>query len=136
MINYLPDYEALPQLLCDYLHYIDAIKNRSQKTVFEYSLNLREFIVFVAIDKKLTDKNNPDIRFCDTEFFKNITLNDAYKFLSYCKNEKKNKKNNIREFYGNGGSDCCHSFYSAHMARRLYFAWKSHRSTQRVWEIS
>lgn len=90
MINYLPDYDALPELLCDYLHYIDAVKNRSQKTVFEYSLNLREFISFVAVDKNFTDKKNPDIRFCDVEFFKNISLNDAYKYLSYCKNDKLN----------------------------------------------
>ena len=90
MINYLPDYEALPELVCDYLHYIDAVKNRSQKTVFEYSLNLREFISYVAVDKKFTDEKNPDIRFCDVEFFKNISLNDAYKYLSYCKNEKLN----------------------------------------------
>lgn len=90
MINYIPDYDALPQLVCDYLHYIDAIKNRSQKTVFEYSLNLREFITFVAVEKKVTEKINPDIRFCDVEFFRNMTLNDAYKFLSYCKNEKMN----------------------------------------------
>ena len=90
MINYLPDYDALPELLCDYLHYIDAVKNRSQKTVFEYSLNLREFISFVAVDKNLTDEKNPDIRFCDVEFFKNISLNDAYKYLSYCKNDKLN----------------------------------------------
>lgn len=90
MINYIPDYEALPLLVCDYLHYIDAIKNRSQKTVFEYSLNLREFIIFVAADKKIIDLSNPDIRICDVEFFKNVTLNDAYKYLSYCKNEKNN----------------------------------------------
>lgn len=90
MINYMPDYDALPELLCDYLHYIDAVKNRSQKTVFEYSLNLREFISFVAVDKNFTDEKNPDIRFCDVEFFKNISLNDAYKFLSYCKNDKLN----------------------------------------------
>lgn len=90
MINYLPDYDALPELVCDYLHYIDAVKNRSQKTVFEYSLNLREFISYVAVDKKFTDEKNPDIRFCDVEFFKNISLNDAYKYLSYCKNEKLN----------------------------------------------
>lgn len=86
----MPDYDALPELLCDYLHYIDAVKNRSQKTVFEYSLNLREFISFVAVDKNFTDEKNPDIRFCDVEFFKNISLNDAYKFLSYCKNDKLN----------------------------------------------
>ena len=106
MINYLPDYEALPALVCDYLHYIDAIKNRSQKTVFEYSLNIKEFLVYVASDKKLCDMKNPDIRFLDADFFKNISLNDAYKYLSYCKNEKNNSPSTrsrktvaIRQFF-------------------------------------
>ncbi len=106
MINYTPDYEALPQLLCDYLHYIDAVKNRSQKTVFEYSLNLKEFITYIAVDKKITDSKKPDIRFLDAKFFENVTLNDAYKYLSYCKNEKNNSPSTrsrkvvaIRQFF-------------------------------------
>ena len=90
MINYKPDYEALPDLVCDYLRYIDVIKNRSQKTVFEYSINLREFITFVLIDKKICDEKNLNLKLCDVEFFRNISLDDAYKYLSYCKNEKNN----------------------------------------------
>ncbi len=90
MINYKPDYEALPKLLCDYLLYIDAIKNRSQKTVFEYSINLREFLTYLVSEKKICDSDKIDIRICDENFFREITLGDAYQYLSYCKNEKNN----------------------------------------------
>ena len=102
MINYNPDYEVLPELVCEYLRYIDVMKNRSQKTVFEYSINLREFLTFVLNDK------NPDavLKNCDEEFFRNITLDDAYKYLSYCKNEKNNNASTrarkvvaIRQFF-------------------------------------
>lgn len=90
MINYKPDYDSLPQLVCDYLHYIDAVKNRSQKTVFEYSINLREFLSFLLVNKNICSKDNIDLRLCDEKFFNDITLNDAYMYISYCKNDKKN----------------------------------------------
>ncbi len=89
MINYIPDYEALPDLVCDYLRYIDVIKNRSQKTVFEYAINLREFTTFVVKDKT-QKKDYINLKKCDEDFFRNITLDDAYKYLSFCKNDKNN----------------------------------------------
>lgn len=90
-MNYKPDYESLPKLVCDYLRYIDTIKNRSEKTVFEYYLNIREFLTFILIDRKIcSDENHVVLRICDEEFFKSITLDDAYKFLSHCKNDKNN----------------------------------------------
>lgn len=89
-MNYKPDYESLPQLVCDYLMYIDVIKNRSQKTVFEYSINLREFISYLVIEKKLFNSDHIDLRICDESFFRSVTLSDAYQYLSYCKNEKQN----------------------------------------------
>lgn len=89
MINYIPDYEALPDLVCDYLRYIDVIKNRSQNTVFEYAINLREFITFIVKDKS-EDTDFINLKKCDEEFFKKITLDDAYKYLSFCKNDKNN----------------------------------------------
>ncbi|MCD7775214.1 MAG: tyrosine-type recombinase/integrase [Clostridiales bacterium] len=86
--------------------YIDVIKNRSQKTVFEYSLNLKEFISFILIDRNICTKENVDLRICDENFFKSVTLNDAYKFLSYCKNDKENSASTrarkvvaIRQFF-------------------------------------
>lgn len=106
MINYKPDYESLPKLVCDYLRYIDVIKNRSQKTVFEYSINLREFITFVLLDKKICTEKNLNLKLCDIEFFRKISLDDAYKYLSFCKNEKNNNSSTrarkvvaIRQFF-------------------------------------
>ncbi len=90
MINYKPDYEVFPELVCEYLRYIDVIKNRSEKTVFEYSINIHEFLSFIVKAKKLNNDKIIDIRICDADFFKNVTLDDAYKYLSYCKNEKNN----------------------------------------------
>ena len=106
MINYSPDYEALPDLVCEYLRYIDVIKNRSQKTVFEYSINLREFITFILLDKKICNEKNLNLKICDADFFRSILLEDAYKYLSYCKNEKNNNESTrarkvvtIRQFF-------------------------------------
>lgn len=90
MYNYKPNYEAFPQLLCDYLLYIDTVKNRAQKTVFEYSINLHEFLSFLVVEKKLCKPDKVDIRICDEKFFQNVSLSDAYQYLSYCKNEKNN----------------------------------------------
>lgn len=101
-----PDFGNLPPLLNDYLMYIDAIKNRSSKTVSEYALNLKEFITFILNDRNNSPDYKPDLTKCDEIFFKSITLNDAYKYLSYCKNNKKNsaatrsrKASAIRQFF-------------------------------------
>lgn len=90
MINYRPDYDNLPGLVCEYLRYIDVMKNRSQKTVFEYSINLREFITFILTDRNICTTDNINMNLCDELFFKSVTLDDAYKYLSYCKNDKNN----------------------------------------------
>lgn len=90
MTNYKPDYDLLPPLVNDYLLYMDVIKNRSKKTIFEYSINLREFLSYLVIEKNLCKKNNINIKICDDNFFKSVSLNDAYKYLSHCKNDKKN----------------------------------------------
>ena len=90
MINYRPDYDNLPVLACEYLRYIDVMKNRSQKTVFEYAINLREFISFILVDKNICSSDNINMSICDDLFFKSVTLDDAYKYLSYCKNDKNN----------------------------------------------
>lgn len=90
MINYRPDYDNLPVLVCEYLRYIDVMKNRSQKTVFEYSINLREFVTFLLVDKNICSSDNINMKLCDEKFFKSVSLDDAYKFLSFCKNEKNN----------------------------------------------
>ena len=53
-----------------------------------------------------TKRHFINLKKCDEEFFKNITLDDAYKYLSFCKNDKNNsattrarKVVDIRQFF-------------------------------------
>lgn len=102
---------SLPDLVIRFLNYQSNVKNKSELTLDEYSLDLRLFLKFlVASDKqsKFTadELDATDISFLSSEFFKSITLDDAYRFLSYCKSVRKNqekararKVSSIRTFF-------------------------------------
>lgn len=104
------NYNGLPILLRDFLVHMDVIKNKSSLTIEEYSSDLRLFFKFLKYYKGLTspdeDFENIYIADIDEEFIKSISLNDAYAFLSYCKNERDNheaarsrKVSSIRAFF-------------------------------------
>lgn len=104
------DYVGLPYIVKDFLVYMDVIKNKSKLTIEEYSSDLRLFFKFLKMYKGLvpssTEFNEIDITDIDEAFIKDITLNDAYAFLSYCKNERDNheatrarKVSSIRAFF-------------------------------------
>jgi site-specific recombinase XerD len=104
------EFEYLPQLVQQYLIYIEAIKGHSQLSVMEYASDLRTFFRYLSTQKGLCSKNTPDneidISNIDIDFIKSITLNDAYTFLIYCKNVRKNNENtrarrviSIRRFF-------------------------------------
>lgn len=90
------EFTTLPQLVQQYLLYLEAIKGHSELSVIEYASDLRTFFRFMAKYKGIADKNVPDedidISPIDIEFIKNITLNDAYSYLIYLKNERKNNE--------------------------------------------
>lgn len=88
-------YEDAPQLLKDYLTYLQIVKNRSELTVLNYYTDLRSFFRFY---KFKTGKASDD-----PENFKNITISDitendirsvdlmlAQEFLIFEKNEMDN----------------------------------------------
>lgn len=100
----------LPQLVQEYLNYLDAVKSQSELTILEYASDLRTFFRFLFRKKNnISDSvSNEDlnIKNIDIEFIKNIKLTDAYSYLSYCKNERKNNETTrarkvvaIRRFY-------------------------------------
>ena len=104
------DYVGLPYIVKDFLVYMDVIKNKSNLTIEEYSSDLRLFLKFLKMYKGLVPSsvefNEIDITDIDEAFIKDITLNDAYAFLSYCKNERDNheaararKVSSIRAFF-------------------------------------
>ena len=83
-----------PQLLKDFMIYLDVIKNKSKLTIEEYESDLTLFFRFLKLYRGLVPSSEEfekiDISDIDDKFIKSITLNDAYAFLSYCKNERDN----------------------------------------------
>lgn len=90
------DFYLLPQRVNDYLIYIEAIKGHSEKSVTEYANDLHTFFIYIANIKGLspahTAEGKTDLRCIDDDVLKSITLNDAYTFLVYCKNERNNNE--------------------------------------------
>jgi len=102
----------LPPLVRDFANHELAIKNKSELTVDEYVLDLTLFFRFLKLrEAEYSGSPAPefekiDISGVDIEFFKKITLADAYAFLSYCKSERNNdaaararKTSSIRAFF-------------------------------------
>lgn len=88
---------TLPITVIRYLDYLSAIKSKSELTVLEYASDLRMFFRYIKRARCLADKNTPfeEIGISDLtdDIIFNITLNDAYGFLAYCRNERKNSNN-------------------------------------------
>lgn len=86
----------LPELVQDYLIYTEAIKGHSHLTVLEYASDIRTFFRYLFIVRGLVPSSTAiddiDISGIDIAFIKTITLNDAYRFMIYCKNERKNNE--------------------------------------------
>lgn len=86
----------MPELVQDYLIYTEAIKGHSHLTVLEYASDIRTFFRYMYVSKGLvpssTSISEIDISGIDIDFIKEITLNDTYRFLIYCKNERNNNE--------------------------------------------
>lgn len=100
----------LPPLLADFANHQLAIKNKSELTVDEYVLDLILFFRYLKAKQSggtLSPASaNIDISDIGIAFLRNVTLADAYSFLSYCKSERDNdsaararKVSSIRAFF-------------------------------------
>ena len=79
-------YHESPQVLNDFLSYIQTIKGSSPKTVKEYYLDLRMFFRYIKQKRGEVDDIPFDeipIKDIDIAYIKTITLSDAYDFLMY-----------------------------------------------------
>ena len=88
---------SMPQIARKFFNYQSNVKNKSELTIDEYCLDLRLFFKFLVLTEtksKFTDEDieNTDITMLNEEFFRTITLDDAYRFLSYCKEIRGNKE--------------------------------------------
>ena len=75
-----------PEILNQFLDYMETILNKSPNTIKEYNYDLNRFLKFIKFSKKLTTEselNNVEIKDIDIKILKDITLNDLYAYLSY-----------------------------------------------------
>lgn len=88
---------TLPSLVRIYLNYLMSIKAKSELTVLEYGSDLRLFFRYISLIKGLCDKSTPfdeiNISLLSNDIIFNVTLEDAYSFLAYCRKERKNDTN-------------------------------------------
>ncbi|MBQ8944444.1 MAG: tyrosine recombinase XerC [Clostridia bacterium] len=101
---------TLPVCVQDYLNYLNVVKNKSELTVLEYASDLRMFTRFELRRYNPSLLTLPfektEIFSVDIPFFEKLNLTDAYAFLSYCKDERKDdssararKTVSVKRFY-------------------------------------
>ena len=85
--------DEAPQLIKEYLFYLQTVKGKSQKTVDEYFIDLRTFFRFIKLHKNFTDETEFDkikIDDIDLSIISSVTLSDAYEFMNYIQRERGN----------------------------------------------
>lgn len=84
--------DEAPDIIKEYLFYMQTIKGRSENTVDEYYLDLRTFFRFLKIKRKITDIPFEEIKIDDIDLtlIKTVTLMDAYEFMNYLSRTRQN----------------------------------------------
>lgn len=99
-----------PPCVFEYLNYNSVIKNRSDLTVCEYANDLLTFFRFLKVIRGLVPKEKHfeeiEINDISIDMISSVSLNDAYMFLVYCKDNRDNnertrarKATTLRMFY-------------------------------------
>ncbi len=103
-------FDIFPSFVVEYLNYNSVIKNRSDLTVEEYAHDLLTFLRFLKVVRGLVSNEVPFseilVKDIDIETVASVSLNDAYMFLVYCKDNRGNnertrarKATTLRMFY-------------------------------------
>lgn len=84
-----------PQVLKEFLGYMETIKGKSPKTVQEYFFDLRTFFRFMKVKKKLVSS---DVEFSEIpidditiDFLSTVSLTDVYEFMNFVTTQRDNK---------------------------------------------
>ncbi|MGN1133419.1 MAG: tyrosine recombinase XerC [Oscillospiraceae bacterium] len=83
-----------PEYLMDFLTNIKIIKDRADRTEEAYYIDIRTFLRYLMIKYEVVDSNTEwsDITISDVplDWIKKFTLNDAYLYMKYLKEERNN----------------------------------------------
>lgn len=86
--------EQCSPLLREYLGYMETVKGRSEQTMNEYFTDLRSFFRWLKQKRGLVPPKTDwqDISIADVEapLLKSVTLNDAYEYMNFVKNDCQN----------------------------------------------
>lgn len=99
-----------PDIIKDFLYYLETVKGRSPATVDEYYGDLRTFFRFIKRQRGLVPRDLPyqdiSIHDVDLALIASVTLTDAYEFMNYLMRERGNNKSararkttSIKSFY-------------------------------------
>ncbi len=93
----MADLHEAPQILRDFLSYMETIKGKSQNTITEYFFDLRVFLRFMKQKKGLADNkiifDEISIHDINIELIKDINLSDLYDYMTYVNRERGNNAN-------------------------------------------
>lgn len=99
-----------PDLIKDYLIYMQTVKGKSLKTVDEYYSDLRTFFRFIKVKRGIVSSSVPycdiNIDDVDLDLIKSVNLTDIYEFMNYVMRERNNnnstrarKSSSLRGFF-------------------------------------
>lgn len=87
-------FQNCPEILRQFLFYMQTIKGRSERTVLGYYIDLRTFFRFICLQKQLVPSDTPfdDIAIgaVDLAVIQSVTLTDVYEFLHYITAQRDN----------------------------------------------
>ena len=89
-------YTDIPQDVKNFLSYLSNIKGKSDNTINEYYYDLRTFFRFMKCHRSMESFENFDNINCndiDTDFIRDIILDDIYEYLMYANSDRDNNAN-------------------------------------------
>ncbi|MEE3332742.1 MAG: tyrosine recombinase XerC [Ruminococcus sp.] len=100
--------EEAPDIIKEFLLYMQNIKGRGLKTIDEYYIDLRTFFRYINMSRKISSEPFDEISIdnVDVNLIKSITLRETYEFMYYLQRERNNgqsararKTSSLRQFY-------------------------------------
>lgn len=88
-------YDEAPQILKEFLGYMETVKGKSEHTVEEYYLDLRTFFRYIKQSEHLVSEQTEfqDIKIddVDMELIRTITLTKVYEYMNFLRTDRQNK---------------------------------------------
>lgn len=100
--------DEAPDIIKEFLLYMQNIKGRGIKTVDEYYIDLRTFFRYINMSRKISNAEFDEIPIdnVDVKLVNSITLRETYEFMYYLQRERNNgqasrarKTSSLRQFY-------------------------------------